>query len=229
LPCKLLGPSQQGSGNMMNKRYVEDRSLPLMQTIGVGDLPLAGDLGLDLMTSGQMAEARRIFDRLDKDKDEKLHRDELVLAFYYAGLNPTVEEVHAMATEQAEANRKAAEAKQAKVSGKKLSKKETYHDPEKDRFEFVDFLTLIHKDLTQGPNDDAELLEAFSTFDDQQNGHITRENLKAALCSMGKMPLEEEEADRIVALADREKDGLVNYVEFVSRIGQVVAALQVEE
>jgi hypothetical protein len=114
--------------------------------------------------------------------------------------------------------------------------------------------------LAAGPNDDAELLEAFSTFDDQQNGHITRENLKAALCSMGKMPLEEEEAcrlaphppspecqkraqplqmtrlslailqaDRIVALADREKDGLVNYVEFVSRIGQVVAALQVEE
>ena len=37
------------------------------------------------------------------------------------------------------------------------------------------------------------------------------------------------QADRIVALADREKDGLINYVEFLSRIGQPVAALQIEE
>jgi len=46
---------------------------------------------------------------------------------------------------------------------------------------------------------------------------------------MTRLSLAILQADRIVALADREKDGLVNYVEFVSRIGQVVAALQVEE
>ena len=69
------------------------------QALLLGDLPLAGDIGMDVMSAKQISEARRIFDKLDKDKDEKLNRDELALAYRHFGRNPTNAEFNKMATE----------------------------------------------------------------------------------------------------------------------------------
>ena len=65
----------------------------------MGDLPLAGDIGMDIMSTKQIAEARRIFEKIDKDKDDKLNRDELALAFRHYGKNPTNAEFNKMAAE----------------------------------------------------------------------------------------------------------------------------------
>ena len=69
------------------------------ETLQMGELLLAGDIGLDIMSTSQIAEARRIFDKLDKDRDEKLNREELILAFRYFGRNPTNAELERMMDE----------------------------------------------------------------------------------------------------------------------------------
>ena len=58
-----------------------------------------------------------------------------------------------------------------------------------------------------GPNDEQELLEAFATFDTEQNGHITAEQLKTALTTMGLEPMGEEEV-RSAPVAEPERCAL---------------------
>ena len=58
-----------------------------------------------------------------------------------------------------------------------------------------------------GPNDEQELLEAFATFDTEQNGHITAEQLKTALTTMGLEPMGEEEV-RLAPVAEPERCAL---------------------
>jgi len=189
-----------------------------LQVAELGELPLAGDIGFDVMSAKEIAKARTIFDRMDKDKDEKLNREECALAFRHYGKDPTTQEMNKMMSEIVETNRRNYESKM-----KIKPKKKEARDEQRDRFEFVDFLTLLHRDLDQGPNDVDELREAFASFDETQNGHITTEQLKAALTQMGLEPMEEEEAEEIVKLADREKDGLINYEEFIKRINQSIS------
>jgi len=94
-----------------------------------------------------------------------------------------------------------------------------FKDDKDDRFDFDDFIQLLHTDLHQGPNDKAELMEAMATFDLKENGYISREALKEALTMMqGAEPLDEEDAEEILRFADKEKNGMINYEEFVTRI-----------
>ncbi|KFM77473.1 Calcium-binding protein E63-1, partial [Stegodyphus mimosarum] len=60
----------------------------------------------------------------------------------------------------------------------------------------------------------ADLMAAFSVFDKDRNGYITRDELRTAMEMIGE-PMSEEQLDLMLRATDIDKDGKINYEEFV--------------
>ena len=61
-----------------------------------------------------------------------------------------------------------------------------------------------------------ELLEAFRVFDQDGDGFISAEELKFLMCNLGEK-LTQEEVNEMIAEADTDGDGQVNYQGMVSQ------------
>mgnify|MGYP001140977776 FL=1 len=59
-----------------------------------------------------------------------------------------------------------------------------------------------------------ELIAAFHAFDVEGKGFITAEELRQAMINFGE-PLSEEELQHLLNMADVDRDGRINFVEFV--------------
>lgn len=59
-----------------------------------------------------------------------------------------------------------------------------------------------------------ELIAAFHAFDTDGSGFITTEELQRAMRNFGE-PLSNEELQHLIEVADLDKDGRINFVEFV--------------
>lgn len=72
------------------------------------------------------------------------------------------------------------------------------------------------KQMTPEEVDDCEkdLRAAFAVFDQDHNGFITRDELRSGLAIMGEN-LSESDIDDLLNLADVDKDGQINYEEFI--------------
>ena len=57
---------------------------------------------------------------------------------------------------------------------------------------------------------DEELLEAFRVFDQDGDGFISAEELRFLMCNLGEK-LTQEEVNEMIAEADQDGDGQVNY------------------
>ena len=62
-----------------------------------------------------------------------------------------------------------------------------------------------------------EICSAFKEFDVKGTGTIPVEDLRYILTSMGEA-LTEDEVDELIKQADQNKDGKINYEEFVSKM-----------
>ena len=82
--------------------------------------------------------------------------------------------------------------------------------------DFDDFLSLIAH-YANAEVDTAEILEAFSAFDDDGNGTIKVEDLKLALTNLGDK-MDDEEFTELLRLADVKKDGVIKYKSFVEMV-----------
>ena len=60
-----------------------------------------------------------------------------------------------------------------------------------------------------------ELLEAFRVFDQDGDGFISAEELRYLMCNLGEK-LSQEEVNEMIAEADTDGDGQVDYREFVA-------------
>jgi len=79
--------------------------------------------------------------------------------------------------------------------------------------EFLEFVsTHLTDDGPPGTSED-DLLAAFRVFDKDSNGFITRDELKTAMELMGEQ-LTDEDVDAMIAMADLNKDGKIDYEEF---------------
>ena len=80
----------------------------------------------------------------------------------------------------------------------------------------IEFLTGIKhiQDLrpeSKSVDDDSkELMEAFRVFDLDNNGYITRDELRTAMEKIGE-PVTEVQLTEFITLADTDKDGRINY------------------
>ncbi|CAG7834951.1 unnamed protein product, partial [Allacma fusca] len=78
----------------------------------------------------------------------------------------------------------------------------------------TEFLEWISTFLSETPEDITEdLIAAFRVFDKDQNGYITKDELKEAMEMIGE-PLTEQELISLIELADTDQDGRIDYGEF---------------
>eukprot|EP00095_Tigriopus_kingsejongensis_P011140 maker-scaffold534_size144770-snap-gene-0.32 protein:Tk11140 transcript:maker-scaffold534_size144770-snap-gene-0.32-mRNA-1 annotation:"calmodulin isoform x2" len=140
------------------------------------------------MTEIQIGQYRQAFKMFDKNKDEKITTQELGLVMRELGLDPTEDELKDMIGNA-----------DADGSGS---------------IEFPEFLNMMIKRFA---NDDkmAEMKAAFEVFDKNKDNKISRKELKSAMRKMGE-PTSDADIDAMIKEADLDKDGMVDYYEFIT-------------
>lgn len=79
--------------------------------------------------------------------------------------------------------------------------------------DFAEFLAMMARRLMLSDNEE-EILQAFKVFDKDGNGVLSTQELTGVLTTLGEK-LSHEECEEILALADQNKDGQIDYREFV--------------
>merc|ERR1712038_169925 len=77
----------------------------------------------------------------------------------------------------------------------------------------IDFNEFIEMMLKQGVNVDEDAAHAFKVFDRDGDGLITAEELRLTMNNLGE-PLTEAELNAMIAEADTDGDGKINFEEF---------------
>ena len=85
------------------------------------------------------------------------------------------------------------------------------------QIEFPEFVTYMQKTkVTEEVEDEDEIIKAFMNFDKDNKNYITCREFKYVLCSLGKdNKFTDEEAEELFKEADLDKDGKLQYREFV--------------
>lgn len=131
---------------------------------------------------------REAFSMFDKNGDDLISAGELGTVMRNLGLNPTEEDVQKMIS-----------------------------DVDKDANGFVDFnefVSMMLKFQERPVDPEEQYLEAFRVFDQDGNGFISPIELQSVMSSLGER-LSEEEIKDMIQEADLDKDGQVDYTEFV--------------
>lgn len=82
-----------------------------------------------------------------------------------------------------------------------------------DENEFLTWIKQIQELRPESKSEDdgsKELLEAFRVFDLDNNGYITRDELRTAMEKIGE-PVTEMQLTEFINMADTDKDGKINY------------------
>jgi len=139
------------------------------------------------MTEEQLSDYKLAFAHFDKDNDGNISMDELRQIVEELGHSAAESEWAAMMQEI---------------------------DTDADGFvDFAEFLAMMARRLMLSDNEE-EILEAFKVFDKDNNGELSAQELKAVLTTLGEK-LTPEECDELIALADTDHNGVINYREFV--------------
>uniref|UniRef100_A0ACD5ZTM7 Uncharacterized protein n=1 Tax=Avena sativa TaxID=4498 RepID=A0ACD5ZTM7_AVESA len=145
------------------------------------------------ISSEQMSEFREAFAFFDKDGDGRISAEELSTVVRSLGQSPTPEELRDMVRDvDADGN---------------------------GTIEFAEFLALMSRQheaahAADGGSPEEELREAFGVFDRDHDGHISKAELRHVMISLGEK-LTDEEVEGMIAEADLDGDGQVNFDEFV--------------
>ncbi|XP_060556910.1 uncharacterized protein LOC132717165 [Ruditapes philippinarum] len=128
------------------------------------------------------------FSSLDENGDGKISKREIARAYRLAGFNPTKEE---------------------------LSKIILEHDENDDGYiDFEEYFNVMRTKMIKMDFEAERLKTAFQVLDLDQDGFITREELSHALSKTGDQFTDDEISD-IIERADKNKDGKIDYNEFV--------------
>ncbi|KAK3139255.1 hypothetical protein QOZ80_5AG0380290 [Eleusine coracana subsp. coracana] len=138
------------------------------------------------LTKEQIEEFREAFSLFDKDGDGTITSKEFGTVMRSLGQSPTEAELQEMVAEV-----------DADGSG---------------AIDFHEFLVLLARKMRDAGADD-ELREAFHVFDQDQNGYISRDELRHVLENLGEK-LSDEELVEMLREADVDGDGQINYNEF---------------
>merc|ERR1711988_1807694 len=138
------------------------------------------------VTEEQIAEYKEAFAMFDKTKDGTIEAAELASVIRTLGQDVTDGEVQEML-------------KEVDIDGN-------------GSVDFPEFLQMmINKNKTADP--EAELTEAFKTFDKDESGFIDAKELGSVMASLGEKMTDEEVAEMIKE-ADLDADGVISFAEF---------------
>jgi len=136
----------------------------------------------------QLKELREAFRLFDKNNEGKIGVDELGEVMKTMGLDPSKEELQDI-IDNADKN-----------GNRKL--------------DFDEFASFMVKKASVDDDRGEEMRAAFKIFDKNKDGFITRSELKSAMRKIGEK-VSDKQVDGMVKEADLDKDGKVNYDEFV--------------
>ncbi|XP_075255137.1 uncharacterized protein LOC142347875 [Convolutriloba macropyga] len=143
----------------------------------------------DQLSPEQIQVFQEAFDLFDREHCGSITTDELSIVMRSLDQNPTDSELRDMINEV-----------DADGSG---------------TIEFDEFLTMMVRKM-QDTNTDEELREAFKIFDKNGDGKITVSELRLALSEMGELDsMADDEIEDMMKEVDLNKDGMVDYEEFV--------------
>ncbi|CAF1371312.1 unnamed protein product [Adineta steineri] len=143
----------------------------------------------DNISPEELEELREAFRVFDQDGDGSITLAELRIVLDQMGLDPSEEELQDMIRE--------------------------VDEDQSGSISFVEFVGMVKKTVDTNKNSREELFRAFQVFDLDQNGFITIEELRTVLQATGDRPTDED-ALEMIAEADIDGDGRINYDEFVS-------------
>ncbi|CAO1400834.1 unnamed protein product [Diamesa serratosioi] len=143
----------------------------------------------------EIRDLRTAFDLLDRDQDGMVTPNELQFMLRNLGIIVSDELIDGLM-------------KEASKTGNGLI----------DETEFLQWIARIQalrEDNTTTQDDDLtqDLVAAFRVFDQDNNGYITRDELQKAMEMIGEN-VTESQVTEMLALADLDKDGKINYEEF---------------
>lgn len=81
---------------------------------------------------------------------------------------------------------------------------------------FDEFITYMKKIKIQEELEEDEVIRAFMTFDVDKDDQISNQEFRHILCNLGEDKFAPEECDELFKEADLDKDGFLNYREFVA-------------
>ena len=142
------------------------------------------------LSRDQKKTCEEVFELFDKNRDGSIDARELGMVIRAAGGNPTEEDIQDVLKE--------------------------YDINKNGKIEFNEFLTYYEAKYRE-PDSEEELKSAFKVFDKDGNGFIDKDELMNVVTTLGE-PLSPEEADEMIRDADTNRDGRIDYKEFVKFI-----------
>ncbi|CAG8685605.1 10920_t:CDS:2, partial [Racocetra fulgida] len=139
----------------------------------------------------QRAEYKEAFTLFDKDKDGVITIHELKSVMKSLGQTPTEAELQEM------------------MNDVDIDKNGT--------IDFNEFLSMMARKVDDADNEE-EMRAAFKVFDKDNNGFISKSELRDLMCNLGEN-LTQGEIDEMFREADVDGDGQINYEEFVKIMG----------
>ena len=140
-----------------------------------------------ILSDEKISELNEAFKIFDKDKDGYITTKELGDIMKGLGQNPSEAELQNLVNE-------------VDIEGN-------------GTIDFKEFLGLMAKKMKE-PENEEEIIEAFKVFDKDGNGLISSDELLHVMVSLGDN-LTIEEVEDLIKDADLDKDGYINYAEFV--------------
>lgn len=146
--------------------------------------------GEDKMSEEQVAELRQAFNEFDVDGGGTINTTELGYAMRAMGMNPTEQELLDLINE--------------------------YDTDGSGMIEFPEFCNMM-SDKMNAVNDEDMIRMAFRVLDRFGNGTISSKNFKHLMTHIGDK-LSDAEVEEMIAEADKDGDGTLNYEEFVKML-----------
>jgi calcium-binding protein CML len=137
------------------------------------------------------AELRLVFELFDRDGDGRITREEMAESLERLGMAAPGDELAAV-----------------------IARIDADGDGCVDMDEFAELYDAIMRGGA-GSDDEADMREAFNVFDQNGDGFITVDELRAVLASLGmKQGREQDDCRRMIGQVDRDGDGRVDFGEF---------------
>ncbi|XP_011196007.1 calcium-binding protein E63-1 isoform X4 [Zeugodacus cucurbitae] len=157
--------------------------------------------------ASQVRDLRTAFDLLDRNRDGRVTANELQFMLKNLGINVRDEIIHDLIREASHSgNGLINEAEFLQWVGRIQALRDEQQQQQQQQEENAS-KPEENDDVTE------DLIAAFRVFDRDGNGFITRDELQTAMEMIGE-PLSEIQLTQLLAIADLDQDGRINYEEF---------------
>lgn len=86
-----------------------------------------------------------------------------------------------------------------------------------NELDFEEFVTFMKKtEITVNDEEEEEILKAFRSFDKDKSGFLSPDEFRFILTQIGTQRLSENEVNQLFIECDLDKDGKLNYQEFIN-------------